>query len=319
MSRRQQARVAVTVVGGGSFVLAVLTVVVLLLASAHAPPPAEPRTVDYGDDPARVAADAVYNLRAAEYTYHVRVTDTGDQRRPDDGTGTGFQIRGDEPTTTVEKHVRIDNPARRYRGRVTFPYIVEGDPKWVTSYAEGPVGHSIAPPSLGDGQRHEGLAYAPFRNAFDRGRLATASATVVTENQTTYVVRVTDDEAAMETAYPGTPALMGTRRPPLENGTANLTLTLDRATGHPVSAVLWYHDHRTGRTVVTSFTFEDYGRTTVSRPLGAGLPDQRVMLYRLDLGLWALATTDWTRALGVVAALVLAGVLLDRALGGDRW
>lgn len=309
--------------GAGSFAIALLATTLLLVASAGAPAPVERRPLDYDDRPAEVVADAVHNLGAAEYAYDVRVVESG------------RHVVGDGPEPILAQHVSVDNAARRYRSTLVDP-DEEGRGPRIRFYSESFVGYRHVPASLGGGgwSRHGELAYAGIRNAFYDAPPRDAHARRVTENGTTYVARITDPTVAVDVGHPGYPhpfTSLGTVRPPLDNVTANLTVTVDKRTGHVTRAVLRYHNPDPGgpreldpsgpRTSVVTYEFSGYGSTAVGRPLLTQPPGPRTLLYRLDLGVWALTEgRGWARVGALVVRLLVAAVVVALvAVGARRW
>lgn len=302
-----------------TFLLTLLVGSVVLNASAGAPPPVERRSMDYHDPPAAVVADAVHNLRAAEYTYHVRVEDTGDRVPWTDENATGRSLSGSGHVTTLVQHTAVDNGARRYLTR-TAPPVEDGvsvDGPYARAYSEGPEGYLSLPGPLGveNGWTHIGSdRYHPsFRNPLDRTEgLAVANATVVRSNRSTYVARITDTDVAVDVGHPD--GLYSSNPPPAADATANLTVVVDRPTGHVERAVLRYYHPPSGRHLVATYEFEGYGATTVSRPPATLPPSPAVLFYRLDLGLWAMGQAPGVWAgVPLAAAWLLVAVRYGRA------
>lgn len=268
-----------------SLMLAAVAVLVVLLVSfaslavlSHeAPPPVEPQDVEY-DDPAGVAFDAAHNLRASQYRYHVRV----------ERAEAGESLR-----TVAVQHVAVDNRAHAYRGRGRDGAAIDNASiapvryygTLGSGYTRVPAGFGgtlFTSPSDGSWRKDDGFRYAPHRNAFEEvERLRGAPATVLVDNETTYAVRVTDADVAIDvtdqrSAYPAA------------NATANLTFVVDRSSGNLRRAMFRYHDVRREVHVRITYRFERFGRALVTRPPGT-LPGQPLEpFYRADLGLRVL-------------------------------
>ena len=304
--------------------LAVIGVVVIVYAASfYAPPRAEAHAIDYADQPDAVAANVVHNLRRDEYAYDVRVVESGG---PWD----------DEPVTTVEQHTVVDNGARRLSARIRLPVLFEdGDGPAVRFFVESPIGLRYTPNSeaaRGDPgwSRERDLGFHPSRNAFDAVEsLRGANARVVTDNATTYVVRITNASVAVRVAYPGRPSpygfgsagFGGKTTPSTANATANLTIYVDKGADRPTRAVLRYWNPSPGETAdthdavgyrsTTTYRFSEYGSVDIDRPIGTYPPSVRTVLYRLDLGVYAIRAANYGRLLvPVVAVITIAGLLV---------
>lgn len=147
--------------------------------------------------------------------------------------------------------------------------------------------------------------------------LREADATVVANDETTYVARITDDRIATQAGHEGTPGLFGTTDPPLSGANADFTVVVDKRTGHVRSATYRYYHAGGDRSITTTHEFSDYGDTTVERPLGTLPPSPLTILYRLDLGLWAVDLRNWVGAVLGVGAFVGFAVATYRTSG--RW
>lgn len=295
---------------------------VLLQASATAPPSVEPRPMQYDESPDEVLSDALYNLQVAEYTLDVRTVDTGDRASVPLGEGTGRRYDADGPVTTLVMHVEVDNPARRYSSRLSMPVFTGSRDAAIRFYAESPfVGYQYTPPGVGETsgwQSDRQLGYHPVRNQLrPTADLRGANATVIANNQTTYVARIDDDWAATTTGHMGTPGVFGTTIPPLSGAEANFTVVVDKRTGHVQRAIYRYYHAGGDRAITTTYEFSDYGDTDVERPLGTLPPSPRTVLYRLDLGLWAVDLLDWLRVALSTGAFVGYALVLYRTSG--RW
>jgi hypothetical protein len=319
-----------------SFLAVIAAIGLVYSASFYAPPRADAQVVDYDAPPADVAATVAENTRASEYAYDVRVVESG-----------GPWER-EEPVTTVVQHTAIDNGARRLSARLRFPVLVEdGDGPAVRYFIASPVGQAFTPKSEATRGRpgwhtDRNLGFHPSRNAFDEvDRLRGATAAVVATNETTYVVRITNASAAVRVAYPGRPSLFGfaglggKTMPPIDGATANLTIVVDKRTDRPRRAVLRYwhpspsDDEATGNVgdgtaeggyrSRTVYRFSDYGSVDVDRPIGTYPPQPRTILYRLDLGVYAIRNVDYRRvATPVVGVLVVAVFLREVIESGWR-
>lgn len=298
-----------------TFVATASVVAVLLEASATAPPPVEPRDVDYDDPPSQVVADAIHNLQTTSFTLDLAVQDTGDRAdvSPFNGTGVRFE---DGPATTLAMHVEIDNPARRYSARVRSPAWAGN--RTIRLYGETPMEGHVDGPRAPDAdpswESDRKMGYRAWRGQLrPRPGLATANATLVEEDATSYVVRITDDRVAMEVGHPGMPGAIGVRMPPLSDANANLTVGIDKQLGVVLFAEFRYHHQVGDRAIRTTHVISDVGTTDVERPLGSLPPGLDTLLYRLDMGLWAADTLDWLRA-----AVYAVGVLWLAAVGVRR-
>jgi len=315
--------------------LALIAVLALVYAASfYAPSQAETHSIQYDDSPDAVAADAVHNLRAGEYTYDVRVVESGGPWEADDRV------------TTMKKHTKIDNGARRLSARIRLPVMAEdGDGPAVRFFVESPIGQRYTPDSAETRgtpgwHRDRGLGFHTSRNAFDAiDRLRGASATVVTDNDTTYVVRITNASVAVSVAYPGGPSpyglgfagFGGKTTPPTANATANLTIVVDKGIDRPTRAVLRYWnpsagwhggtEGESGYRSTTTYRFSDHGGVDVDRPLGTYPPSPRTILYRLDLGVYAIRHANYGGLLVPVLAVIAIAGLLVRTFderGDDR-
>lgn len=258
-------------------VVAAVTVPLYALGS-HAPPAVEATALDAADSPTAEAAAAARNLRAGSYAYTMYVN------RSD----------GDRTYTTAYEHVVVDNPARVYRAAVRNPpRAVNWSREPVAYYGNGPAGYRYTPSyagglwvteeERGSWTADDGLRFHHRRNALTRpGRIAGANATVVTANESTLVVRVTDPEVAADVGHPFVVE-------DAENATATLTLHVDRDAGVLDRAVFRYADER-GVSVTTTYRVRRYGAVEVRRPPGTLPPDVRQVLHQFDLGVRALAS-----------------------------
>jgi hypothetical protein len=317
-----------------TFVILIAVVALVYAASFSAPPQAETRAIEYDDSPDVVAADAVHNLRAGEYTYDVRVVESGGP------------WEADGRVTTVRKHTEIDNGARRLSGRIRLPVMAEdGEGPAVRFFIESPIGQRYTPDSeetrgSPGWHRDRGLGFHTSRNAFDAvDRVRGASARVVATNDTTCVVRITNASVAVSVAYPGRPSpyglgfagFGGKTTPPTANATANLTIFVDKGTDRPTRAVLRYWNPSAGRhggtesengyRSTTTYRFSAHGAVDVDRPLGTYPPSPRTVLYRLDLGVYAIRHANYGRWLVPVLAVIAVAGLLVRTFderGDDR-
>lgn len=305
---------------------------IVFAASFYAQPQADLRPVDYEDSPDSVAADVSHNLRAQEYSYDFHVVESGGPWE-------------DEPVTTMKTHTVVDNAARRLRARIQYPVLFEdGDGPAVRLFAESPIGLRYTPASeriQGDSgwSRDGDFGIHPSRNAFDAiETLRGANATVVTDNATTYALRITNDSVAVRVAYPGRPSrygfgsagFAGNTLPPTANATANLTIYVDKDADRPTRAVLRYWNPSPGVTAdtddavsyrsTTTYRFSEYGSVDVDRPLGTYPPSPWTVFFRLDLGVFAIRNANYNRLLVPVVGVLAVGGLLARAfdeLGGD--
>lgn len=267
------------IVAAAVVLLVFLVAFASLSALSHAaPPPVEHRTVDTDAAPDEVAFRAASNLRATEYRYRLVVKGAlGDESL--------------EPIATQE--TVIDNRAHTFRSRNRDGDAVENRSIPAvhyygtvgSSYRKIPAGYSASAwshPSDGSWERDTGFAYLPNRNAFENPeRLRGASATVVAENDSTIVVRVTDTAVAIAVADQRASYSA-------DNATANITLVVDRVTETPRSAVFHYHNRNRDHRIRITYRFEDVGRANPSRPLGT-LPGNPLEPFsRADLGLRAV-------------------------------
>ena len=319
-----------------SFLTVVVALAVLYSASFYAPPSVEVQAVEYDESPDAVAATVAENLRAGEYVYDVRVVEAGGP------------WRREEPVTTVVQHTAIDNGARRLSASLRLPVLAaDDDGPAVRYYIESPVGQVFTPnaeKTRGDPgwDRDRSLGFHSTRNAFDEvDRLRGATATVVATNETTYVVRITNASAAVRVAYPGRPSLFGfaglggKTMPPIDGARANLTIVVDKRIDRPRRAVLRYWhpspsaDGATGTdgdgTIENGYRsravyrFSDHGSVDVDRPTGTYPPHPRTVLYRLDLGVYAIRNVNHRRVAGPIVGVLLIAIVLRELIEPGRW
>lgn len=286
----------VTTAGFAAFALLLVVIFGLYVLSFVAPPPVEAQSLNYADDPETVVRDATHNLRASEYAYTVTVTRTN--------TSAGTR------ETTALQHTRIDNRARTYYSQVRTGYLLENRSlppnkyygSGIGGYKRIPegvtVGWVFGPDGSGEWTGANGYGYTIGRNALDSIRLlGDSDAAVVAENETTYVAEVTNDSVAVAVGYPRLDVL------DTENATANLTVRIDKRTGHVTSAVLRYRNVD-GIRIRAEYDLHHHGRTTVRRPFGAYPPGIMEFIHRLDLG---VRTLDSLLAVGIGSPLVDGG------------
>lgn len=303
-----------------TFVISASVVVAILQAGATAPASVEPRDLQYDAPPEVVVTDALTNLQATSYTVDLRVEDTGDRADVSGWERTGPRYE-DGPVTTMEANYEINNPARRYAATHS---ILKWDGNVTTTeyYSESPsIGWRYG--TSGDVEKaswesHRRHNYRILRNQLvPRSSLSAEDVILVHETETTYEARVTDSEEAMELAYSGSVGIYGVLSQTLSNANANMTVVIHKATGLPIYATFEYYNHVADRYILATFEFSDHGMTTVQRPLGTLPPDTQTILYRLDLGFWALRPIDGVRAV-IYATLVFGLVWVGRRRSGRR-
>lgn len=251
-----------------------------------APPSTTAKTVDYEAGPSAFVKHSVHNLRAAEYTYSLRITETN--------------ISTGERRTTALLYAAVDNGARTYRTRLRTGAVLRNRSyPPARYYGNGMAGYERMPKGIGSGidafygnggngewQYDRLWRYSVKRNAFDHVKaLDAAEATVVAQNETTYVAKVTNDSVATRVAYEG-PSWVDA-----ENASANLTVHVNRRTNHITKAVFRYRNAEKGTLGRAEYDFRGYGQTHVVRPVGAYPPRPVNVLYRMDMGVRTLTST----------------------------
>lgn len=281
MVRRAAKRL--TMVGFGTLAAVVLLLICLYALGYAAPPSAAAvKPVDYEAGPSAVVDRAAHNLRATEYAYSLRITETN--------------VTTGEQRTTALLHVTVDNGAQTYRSRVRTGVVLRNRSYApARHYGNGMAGYNRMPKGVGRGidaffgsggsgewRYDRRWRYSVERNAFnDVDALSGAEATVVARNETTYVARVTNNSVATRVGYEG-PSWVS------ENASANLTVYVDRRTGRIETAVFRYRNAEKGTAGRAEYDFRRYGRTLVVRPVGAYPPRPVNVLYRMDMGVRTL-------------------------------
>jgi hypothetical protein len=264
--------------GGRSFVAVLVILALLYTSSFAAPPPISPQEYDFSESPRDVLQTALLDLASETYQYRIDswyVAPNG-SREP----------RLDV-VATIDNAARKFSATRRYPNNQfqdqivaerTYATILRGYEK--KTYVEG------EEPYDSEKGWDDRDGYELSQNAFNRVLLdadTRLNATVVANNQTTYVLRIQDDAAARKLGAPDNTV------PDYTTGwEANLTITIDKR-AKAVTGARFEAWNVAGERVESTYRIRRGLGVGVHRPIGLYPPGVE-LLYRIDLGVQAISS-----------------------------